>query len=263
MKDRYIRNFKKLKVETWMSGMGCVELLIFLQWFFLNRVIEVDPPKIGSACDFALNQEVVLTSFDNPHGPGCVFGPIESLLPEDLALTLEPLKPGNTASVQEKREAYAAIQRELRLYFDRNPDILLKGPCLIHGGDREMCHVYPQEQKNRKGLRKDPQASDSDSEEELFLSVAGVDCTDTTRNGFQKGSGGASRFSHIVWGAIQRHLRRGLVCGECTEDWLPIDVADELDGYDNERSCVSAFDSGDPYNRRRSMFSGCKGGTVC
>ena len=89
-----------------------------------------------------------------------------------------------------------------------------------------------------------------------MLSIAGVDCSDTTRNGNQRGSCGESRLAHIVWGAIMSHLRRDMCCGECTEDWLPIDVAEQLQDYDNEKSIVSAEDMGDPYNRKRAMLAG-------
>ena len=254
MKDRVIRNLRRMQLSTKMSGMGCMELILYIIFWECSQVCEdVKLPKIVSACDCALSRVVALSAYRGGFGPEHVFWNIEELLPDELHDEIKQLLPAKGSPPEDCREAYAHVQQVIRTYFKEHEvsGCVLEAPCAVHGMVRLTCqhHVHQQ----RKSMV-DVSDADSEPDEVMMWSAAGVDCCDTTRQGKQKGSAGPSRLGHIVWSALEAFTKPHVLLGECTEDYLPVDLTVDLPPfYGIAKTKIAAKMSGDPYHRVRAM----------
>ena len=243
MRDRLIRNLDRLRVATFMSGMGCMVLIIFQISWLVSQLIEDPPrPKFVCACDCALTRVVTLADFDEQWRAEHLFWHIEDLLPDELRDSVLQEVPKQDVPLQDRQEAYANIQATIRKYFAEHPQARLRldAACAKHGLTQPSCDL-------------DFDGAES-TKHTLTLTAAGVDCTDTTRQGKQKGSAGPSRLGHIVWSALQGVLCPDIVLGECTQDWLPLDLAHDLPTeYDMVKCELRPEYFGDPYSRPRAV----------
>ena len=247
MRDRLVRNIQRLRVATFMSGMGCMELILFqIAWLLEQLIPNFEKPKFVSACDCALTRVVTLSDFDKEWSAEHIYWKIEELLPEDLKADILAEVPKQDVPLRDRQEAYTNIQATIRTWFQQDDGQNMRcfaAACAKHGLQCPSCSM------DLKGtdLEKEP----------LTMTAAGVDCTDTTRQGKQKGTAGPSRLGHIVWSALQGQLQPDVVLGECTQDWLPIDLADDLSAdYDITKCELKPEYFGDPYNRPRAVVEG-------
>ena len=137
MKDRLVRNLRRMVVRTKMTGMGCAELLIYMIWWFVRKFVpDLPMPMMKSACDMALSRVVTLLHFDEGFGPDCIFWRVEDLLPDELREELESILPTNDEPLEIKRQAYSLAHDLVRSFFEdarRNGShTKLFAPCARH-----------------------------------------------------------------------------------------------------------------------------------
>lgn len=208
-----------------------------------------------TACDIEPGRYTTLLSYDADHGPECIYAGIEELLPEPLLEMVAELLPTKEDDCEESARAYCEIQDTIREYFEvyKTTASELRAPCVRHGLKRPKCNMVGSHcDADIVDIEDD---SDEDQQEPLVLTATGVDCSDTTRNGSQKGMTGPSRLAHIVWSSLQKVLKPDVIVGECTEDWLPVDLLEDVgDDYTNSLMLLNPVDFGFPYNRLRACL---------
>ena len=109
-KDLLIANLRSLSASSAFSGVGGLEMILFLIWLECEKHSPGLPPvSTFSSCDAAVHCRRVLLSFDSAHRPEHVGCNILDRLPQDVRSKVDALLPSPDSHPQAKRFAYMEV----------------------------------------------------------------------------------------------------------------------------------------------------------
>ena len=225
MKDRLVRNTKRLIATDEMSGMVCVSHILGSIVSEINTHLAepLAPMPIYSSTDVEPRcQTSALFAFRDPYQPKHVFQGIQERLPDTVQETLKAMQPPDDCWINAKRHMYSMIGEVVSQTFQDQPEDCLMAPCLKCFG---RCRVRPQNTSPSSGL--DHGTGDS---RDLLINTSGIVCKEFSLYGSLEGTGGKSMLSQQIWVNERKITGEKMCMAECVVGWDPSAAAVALEG---------------------------------
>ena len=257
MRDRLVRNLQRLQFSSHFSGMGGLEMLIFIMCYWVNKLCgpsAVDNTRSLHACDIADHCRKTLAAYHHAWRPHHIAKDIAERVPPD---TLEKMKkelPKATDRKEAQRLKFDKIKNIANEYFENMVGLPIEAPCGLSGGRKVDLYT------RRGEVLSSEDELHYGSRDALTLNGSGVVCKNVSRIGGRTGDTGSGALSQIIWQAERKAMNEDLIFVECTEDFEPEHIQYELRGtHSCTTALMKAYYTGDSYNRTRrsTMFDSC------
>ena len=247
MKDRLIRNLLMLVSTSTFTGMGCMEVILFILVKFVNKKLAKPIPFVPvlSCCDTDRHTPAVLGAFQKDARPFHVHRDITDRWSSELWEEVEGLKPSPSDYIEAKRMRMQLIEGVIMKHYDQSPSTMMSAPCAFHDGC--CCSICDGDYSRYIG-------GHWKSLTEIRMNSAGIPCDDITTFGAREGDGGQTAEVHAAWAAERRALGEHIVMTECSVGWNADHLTTRLkDTHDCSTVIVRSGDTGDIVDRARKV----------
>ena len=246
MRDRLIRNLLMSVSSSTFTGMGCMEIILYILVKFINSKLAKPIPLVPtvSACDVDRHTPVVLNAFEKKARPFHVHQNITDRWSSELWEEVQHLKPQASDYIEAKRMRMKTIESVIMKHYDKNLEGMMSAPCALHDG--HCCSIVDGDYSRYIGAQVKALT-------EIRMNSAGIPCDDITTFGAREGDGGQTAEIHAAWVAERRALSEHIVLAECSRGWN----ADHLTSRLRDHSCctciVRSGETGDLVDRSRKI----------